>query len=58
MGWNYGIAKDGAGDQQHPTMMESLSEIFYKIMLIGIWFSNDVTILHQFIYYDYSFYIQ
>lgn len=49
------VAKNEAGGQQHLTMMESLSEIFYKSILIEIWFSNDVTTLHQFIYYDYSF---
>lgn len=30
LGWNYGVAKDGAGDQQHPAMVESVSEIFIK----------------------------
>lgn len=49
------VAKNEGNDQQHLTMMESLPEIFYKSNLNWDMVSNDVTTLHQFIYYHYSF---
>lgn len=43
------VAKNEAGDQQHLTMMERLSEIFYKSNLNWMQFSNDATTLHKYI---------
>lgn len=45
------VAKDWGWWSAASYLDEKFINYFIKVTLIGIWFPNDVTTLHQFIYY-------